>query len=1315
MKKNKGQKHTLMKSLIVPLMAVAILQAVVFYGTLALTNTTEILDITGENNFAHTASERTAYLETEMTRSWSNLASVTEAANQKCAEIMADGNITVNEFLSNNVKTHKFLLDISDDMLDTLRMNSVNGVFLVLSDSDGVPDRSASKSYQGLFFKDSDVNDTPSDYSDIMLERGPAAAAADFDIPLDFSWSREYQYSPEVTDMDFFFTVTEAAHAYPGISGKSLGLWSGPFYLSYGNEFETERIITYSEPLVYNGSVYGVIGVSVSISNFMEYLSGTEEKPSDNSFYMLADLGEQGNSAYIRAISESRTGINRYEGNTMNFEDTDRNVLKKIKSAEINGEPAYCAVNVLNIYANDSPYEQAERAVIAVTDEDSIYGNSGIINRRLFAALLIAVIIGAGTVYFTAKYTSKPIKALADSLKTSGTNNVIDVIDTRISEISDLSVTLNELSEKRIEYQNKLITERERYLIALRNVDGNLLEYDCQSDIFYTCYFRKNAEDDLVTRKFENFRSLIETGQVCPPEYIPDLIDFISGKIDENGIVVKIIDHSRPSGYMWSLTKSKSVYDSSGRLIRVIASAKDITEQKELELARLDRERRDPVTSFYKMEYGKILASRYIIETGDKPTISAIIKIEPMEQIFMRYGQIFCDAIFEEASVVIRKYALDDFIIYRGIANEFVVLTELSSKDDARSLFRAVADEIENIYRGEIDLEVFVGLYLKTGNENLTSSRAKTRLALEAAEKFRDELGNVVFEDEIADRTDFVNDFNANYKKPESMVYRNSITDNTDIVSFTFSLFEKTEDFGMALKVFLQKAGRTLNASRIIIFDINRDYNTVRILDQWHRADIAPIEVKTYTLGKARIAEIDSGFRAHSCMIADKAHYEKDACPDSGKMVSDGTAYTIPMFDNDTLMGTIVYECCEEETDEFISCLSELTKIVSAYISKSRTSAESRAKSEFLSKMSHEIRTPMNAIIGMTEIALSSDDVSPRVNDCLKKIDSSSHYLLSIINDILDMSRIESGKMTTEETYFNLDELIEHTAAMISVQTESKGIWFRVEKDTPHIHLLGDPLKLKQVLINIMGNAVKFTSKGGIHLRISEAESEIPGVVNVSFSIKDTGIGISEENIGKVFNSFEQADANTVRKYGGTGLGLAISSNLVQLLGGKLEVQSKLGEGSEFFFTLPMKITEPVETDSREGLAEVDFASKRILIVEDDELNIEIARTLIEAQGIKTEVAENGSEAVEKFGSSDIGYFDAILMDIRMPVMGGIEATKAIRDLDREDASSVPIVAMTANAFDEDMKKSVECGMNGHLTKPIDMNEVMKMFRRIWS
>ncbi len=1315
---DKHEKMPLMRSLVIPLLAATILQAFVFYGSLTLTDTLNDINKSSERLLSESASKCSMYLETEMNRKWGILTGVSDAAEKSFKKIAEKNNVSGDEFLKSSRCTSEFLLNISDDMLETLRINSASGIFIVLANSDKMPDTSAPSIFNGIFFSDGDSQYNPSDYSDLMMVRGPSSVSEKHSIPLDISWTDKYRYTPGETDMDFFFTPVSAAYRYPYAKTENLGYWSRPFYLSSGNKYENELMITYSEPLVYDGTVFGTVGIAVSVDRIAGLLPSGDAAGGTRGCYALISYSDKGSIAVVDAVSETYNGFEQYSGKPVQFSDFGNGVIKKINDVKINGNQAYCALSTLNLYPDNSPYESEKWAVAAVAGKNDIYADTGEIRLKLMIALAVSVAIGFSVVYIMAKHTVKPIKALADSVKKYGGSSCIEPIETNISEINDLSVMLNELSRKRTEYQNELITERERYFLALQSIDDNILEYNCERDIFYMYYFRPSQNNGKITkREYRDFRSMVINGEICHKDYIQTLLDFIDGSIGEDGIYLKIKAPKAEDGYIWTFAKSKSVYDSSGKLIRIIASARDVTKEKEQEQLQLEKERRDPVTGFYKSEYGSILASRFAVEMEGKAAINAIIRIADMEDMFKRYGQTFCNAVLEEAAIVIRRLVPENFIIYRGGMDEFIILTTYTSRDDARALLRSIMDGISGIYSGgNVKIECVAGAYIKYADEPLDAARLKTRFASEAAYRFRDEFGGIVFVDEVSGKTDFMEDFKKNgphcfmpFKDTES-------EKSSDIITFAFNIFEKTDDVSTALQILISKAGRTLGMDRILIFGMNKDYYAVRIAEQWNAPGMSPIEVKNYSLGKAAYTDLENKLIENDFKIADTAIFERDALRDDGKMRSEGTAYSVPIRDNDEVSGIIVYECKTETSDEsLISCLKELTKIISAYISKSRTTQESRAKSEFLSKMSHEIRTPMNAIIGMTAIAMSSENVSPSTMKCLEKIDSSSHYLLSLINDILDMSRIESGKMTTEETYLNLDSLISQLDTMIRVQTDSKGIWLRVEKDAPHIHLLGDPLKLNQILVNIMGNAVKFTSSGGIHLRVIESEGDSDGTVNVFFSVKDTGIGISEENLGKIFNSFEQADSGTVRKYGGTGLGLAISSNLVQLLGGKLEVRSTLGEGSEFFFTIPMKITEPVNEVETAAADDIDFTSKRVLIVEDDELNVEIAQTLIEAEGIKTETAENGKAAVEKFEGSAENYYDAILMDIRMPVMGGIEATKQIRGLDRPDAAKVPIIAMTANAFDEDMKKSVECGMNGHLTKPIDMKEVMETFRRIWS
>lgn len=363
-------------------------------------------------------------------------------------------------------------------------------------------------------------------------------------------------------------------------------------------------------------------------------------------------------------------------------------------------------------------------------------------------------------------------------------------------------------------------------------------------------------------------------------------------------------------------------------------------------------------------------------------------------------------------------------------------------------------------------------------------------------------------------------------------------------------------------------------------------------------------------------------------------------------------------------------------------------------------------KSAFLSKMSHEIRTPMNGIIGMTELAKLSVDDKAKLADCLDKIDFSSQYLLSLINDVLDMSRIESGKMEIEETEFDLSVLIEGIRTMFMQKAESENIRFVIEGDVEESCIvIGDALRINQVLINIISNAMKFTSEGGsVSMKCFSRENGDRQLL-AHFVIEDTGIGMSKEFMEHMFEPFEQAKNTSNRQYKGTGLGLAICHNLVQMMHGEIQVESEQGQGSVFHITIPLQISTNQGFTPKKVLLKPDtyhFEGQRILVAEDNEINAEIVKRMLKYGGVCVEHVWNGKEAVEVFRESSEGYFDLILMDMQMPVMCGREAVKIIRQLEREDAN-LPILALTANAFNSDIEKALADGMNGYLTKPVEM------------
>ena len=373
-----------------------------------------------------------------------------------------------------------------------------------------------------------------------------------------------------------------------------------------------------------------------------------------------------------------------------------------------------------------------------------------------------------------------------------------------------------------------------------------------------------------------------------------------------------------------------------------------------------------------------------------------------------------------------------------------------------------------------------------------------------------------------------------------------------------------------------------------------------------------------------------------------------------------------------------------------------------------------KSKSMFLFNMSHDIRTPMNAVIGFTMLALKDVSNAAKVKDYLTKVKTSSEYMMTILNDILEMARIENGKLDIESAPVNLLEGTENIKTILGEMAESKKIKLELIDNIEHPVVYSDKLHIMQITLNLLSNSIKYTNEGGHVSRVwTETPSDKHGWANYTAIVRDNGIGMAPEFVEKIFDIFERERTDSTAGVHGTGLGMSIVKRLVDAMNGKIEIKSEKNKGTEISVTIPMKIVEENVANHKDDEIPFDLSGKRVLLVEDNLFNREIAFELLEDRGLTVETANDGSVAIEKIKNSEAGTFDFILMDVQMPVMDGYAATQIIRNLSDKKKANIPIIAMTANAFEEDKKAALKVGMNAHVSKPIDMDVLCKIIATI--
>lgn len=1293
------KKKSLWNIFLLPILIIVFVQGAVPFLTLIFSGIRSNMENAVIGLDSHTVENRKVVLENDMIEQWSSVYKESDSLSSALTKVLSDHQMDMQGFMGSGKVQEEYLETVFYDMVEVLQYNSTSGIFLVLG-NDG--DTDSEGEYKGFWVRDSDPQTKTASRTDLLMERGSKVLSQNMSISLDTSWHTDFHFQGNgKRDADDFFYqpyITAENYVDSRTSMKNLGYWSKPFILEDFYK-DNHKMITYSAPLVYDKTVYGVLGIEVGVNDLTKFFQVKDLDSDLNAgFALVVDHGN-GNYEGIAGEGALYDAVSR-DGSDFVLEEPVQENLRLVQGAAIGKQQIYGLVSNLELYSRNVPYEDTQWALCGFVTEDSVYGLISDVYERILGAILGSALMAVILVYFLVQYATEPVYHLVESVR-GGVKGIHGFQESGIQELDELHKVIENLTDTQMQTENQLLEEKERYRIAVESSQDAFFTYKCKEKLLEIV----NSKGNDGVWDCGKHPEFLDNDSIHPA----DKAKLVNAVKSSDGVLDVDFRLQHANGeFQWVNLSGSITFDENKERSRVVGCIHNVHQHKLLEQAQKRKQIYDSITSFYRLGSGL-----EVVETlcrDDPEGVLVLLEIQQFSKIDERYGLIFGDIILEQFAGLLAKRFQEDGLnggiyIRTGADQMLVWLPVCTTGPIVRSVqglekeFGALTDE------KHLSLSLKCGIAVTGSRNSLSEALEQTKTALTAARHGKQEI---MFYEELS-TVEKACAVDVAFAEVASLERLKEMT----LSSIALNLFDRDGDTSVVLDILALKLQEKYHLTDIVITHFNGEYMVNNLLYCW----------KTWEKKDGWDGMVHCSEKQYQHFVETQ---EMQQLLTSGESIwkepliqpfaSGRNDIVFHMTDNGQYSGSIVFQDIDQEVlekKEECKCLEEISAIIQNRLNLERHDLSAKAKSDFLARMSHEIRTPMNGIIGMTEIALKDGQTEERRIDCLRKIEHSSEYLLGLINDILDMSKIESGKMRLIEEKCNLMEMIQGLHPLLEAKLNENNIQYIADIQLKNHWFMADSLRLNQVLVNLLGNALKYSRPDGhVWLTVRETEEE-KGFSNLYFQVRDDGIGIAPEKQQLIFRQFEQADNSENARKQGTGLGLAISRRIVRMMDSDIKLESEPGKGSSFSFNVKLQPVSGEKTTVTSQPEEISFPGKRILVVEDNELNMEIICTILENYGIKTEQAVNGKEAVRRMEESVPGYYDMIFMDIMMPEMDGLEATRTIRNLDREDCKKIPIYAMSANAFDEDVKRSLASGMNGHLSKPVNLQVLEKTLQKV--